>query len=88
MGNSLKVLNPPITQGGPEPASADAVRVAKDVNLKIMRIYGKFLSEDGSAVDYDGIASSSEFQDWKETLRQLHNVCLDLSLFIFDASLQ
>lgn len=75
MGNSLKVLNPPPAQDGSEQTGVDAVRVAKDVNSKIMKIYGKFLSEDGSAVDYDGIAASNEFQDWKATLQQLHNVC-------------
>lgn len=72
-----KVLNPAASNTKDENADAeplDAGRVAKDVNSKILRIYGKFLSEDGSAVDYGGIASSPEFAEWKKLLLSLHHV--------------
>lgn len=74
---STKVLNAPTERDGANQAEpADLGKIAKDVNAKILRIYGKFLSEDGSAVDYEGIAKSQEFAEWKQLLQQLHHVRL------------
>jgi hypothetical protein len=73
---STKVLNAPVDK---EPSTSqasqtDASKLAKELNAKILRMYGKFLSDDGSAVDYDGISKSAEFSEWKSLLQQLHNV--------------
>ena len=38
--------------------------LAKELNSKILKLYGKFLSEDGSEVDYSGMKNSPEFEDF------------------------
>ena len=43
-------------------AQRPATEVAEEMRRLILRLYGQFLSEDGSAVDYKGIGKSADYK--------------------------
>ena len=43
-------------------AQRPATEVAEEMRRLILRLYGQFLSEDGSAVDYKGIGQSADYK--------------------------
>lgn len=59
-------------EGKPRPAPA----VADDVRRQILELYNEFLSTDGNAVDYDGIATSELFKRYVTTTTELQGVDL------------
>jgi len=67
-----KILNPTKSRV-PE---VDATALAQQLHKVILKIYSKFLNEEGSAVDYEGIAASDEFIEFEETTSLLHLISL------------
>eukprot|EP00186_Timspurckia_oligopyrenoides_P004184 CAMPEP_0182446372 /NCGR_PEP_ID=MMETSP1172-20130603/4158_1 /TAXON_ID=708627 /ORGANISM="Timspurckia oligopyrenoides, Strain CCMP3278" /LENGTH=310 /DNA_ID=CAMNT_0024642289 /DNA_START=234 /DNA_END=1166 /DNA_ORIENTATION=- len=49
----------------------DVLSVAKDLRSRIMTMYGMFLSEDGSSVNYAALKKSPEFEDYCEVAAHL-----------------
>ena len=52
-------------------AQRPATEVAEEMRRLILRLYGHFLSEDGSAVDYKGIGQSAEYKVRRNTAQAL-----------------
>jgi hypothetical protein len=78
MGNKgVKILN----EGTAEPTDKSANIIAQELNSQVLKLYGKFLNDQGTAVDYKGLGQSEEFQDFKHKTLLLHNVRLK-ELFI------
>eukprot|EP01108_Squamamoeba_japonica_P003065 TRINITY_DN2555_c0_g1_i1.p1 TRINITY_DN2555_c0_g1~~TRINITY_DN2555_c0_g1_i1.p1 ORF type:complete len:316 (+),score=153.96 TRINITY_DN2555_c0_g1_i1:88-1035(+) len=62
-------------------ADADAAAVATALNRRVLGLYGEFLSDDGNAVDYRGMADSDMFAEFCEavgSLRTLDATTLDV----------
>lgn len=55
----------------------DAKIVAEDVRGRILKLYDEFLSDDGRAVDYDGVRQSDGFKDFVEACEELQRVNLN-----------
>ena len=55
----------------------DAKTVVEDVRRRILKLYDAFLSSDGRAVDYDGIAASNDFKDFVQASEELQRVNLN-----------
>ncbi len=71
MGNKgAKILN----EGTAEQTDKSANTIAQELNTQILKLYGKFLNEQGTAVDYKGLGQSEEFQEFKHKTLLLHNV--------------
>jgi len=51
-------------------------QIAYDLNKTILRLYGKFLSEDGGHVDYSAMKSSEEFAQFSQDTAKLKLVQL------------
>jgi len=56
----------------------DTHSISQKLHKIILNLYGNFLNEDGSVVDYQGIANSEEFREFEQTTFQLHNVALEM----------
>ncbi|KAK3244701.1 hypothetical protein CYMTET_45697 [Cymbomonas tetramitiformis] len=52
------------------------LEVAKTLQKTLLKLQGKFLAEDGSGVDYQGLLKSSEFQEYKQMTGELREVDL------------
>ncbi len=55
----------------------DAKTVVEDVRRRILKLYDAFLSSDGRAVDYAGIAASDDFKDFVQASEELQRVNLN-----------
>jgi glutaredoxin len=55
----------------------DAKTVVEDVRRRILKLYDAFLSSDGRAVDYDGVAASDDFKDFVQASEELQRVNLN-----------
>jgi len=64
-------LNAPFTFST---AARPAVQVSQDLRRQVLKLYGKFLSEDGRKVDYAGMGRSQEFADFVEASAELQAV--------------
>lgn len=51
--------------------------LGEQLRQMILKIYGKFLSEDGKKVNYEGIKASTEFGEYKELATQLIRLHID-----------
>lgn len=77
--SALIVLNDP-EPGAPSSSSDDraeavtAETIASQLNAQVLACYGAFLSDDGRAVDYAGMAQSPEFAAYAAATRQLRRV--------------
>jgi len=58
------------------PSTESASDLAAQINKSILKLYGKFLSDDGKAVDYKGLAASEEFQQFVADTQKLKSVTL------------
>ena len=56
------------------PVIVKASQLAVELRKKIMSLFGKFLRDDGSGVDYAGAAQSAELEEYGEIAEQLCNV--------------
>jgi hypothetical protein len=82
MGNrGGKILN----EGEAEPTDKSANIIAQELNSQVLKLYGKFLNEKGTAVDYKGLGLSEEFKELKSKTLLLRNV--DLSALDEDEKL-
>jgi len=71
MGNKgAKILN----EGTSEQTNKSANTIAQELNSQILKLYGKFLNENGTVVDYNGLGQSEEFKEFKNKALLLHNV--------------
>jgi len=52
-------------------AQRPATEVAEEMRKLILRLYGQFLSDDGSAVDYKGIGQSAAYKSYKKLTLEL-----------------
>mmetsp|Transcript_28430 Transcript_28430/g.80226 ORF Transcript_28430/g.80226 Transcript_28430/m.80226 type:complete len:603 (+) Transcript_28430:121-1929(+) len=69
-----KPLNEHITW---DTEARSASRVAEDLRQLIVALYDKFLSADGTQVDYDGMSSDPLFSDYVNASAELQKVSLD-----------
>jgi hypothetical protein len=72
MGNkSTKPLNIPSKDLQLRDLSIDPKLFSQELNSRIMKLYGTFLSSDGSTLDYEGLARSSEFAEFRQKAQLL-----------------
>ncbi|KAA8496225.1 hypothetical protein FVE85_2380 [Porphyridium purpureum] len=53
-----------------------ATELSKELRVKVLNVYGKFLSDDGSSVDYVALRSSKQFEEYLHAARRLRDVDL------------
>jgi len=68
---NLRALNSGFMSTCVAPSPAE---LGEQLRKQIKLIYGQFLSEDGTRVDYDGIATSDVFAGYEQLARQLQRV--------------
>jgi hypothetical protein len=61
-----------------------AAHLAKNLNKTVLKLYGSFLSEDGTLVDYKAMKSSEGFQDFASQTSHLKKVKFQRSQNSFD----
>lgn len=49
-------------------------QIAYTINKSILRLYGKYLNDDGTHVDYQGMKNSEEFKQFSDDTRRLREV--------------
>ncbi|CBY40889.1 unnamed protein product, partial [Oikopleura dioica] len=59
--------------------------LGEQMRIQIKKLYGKYLNDDGTSVDYDGLADSEEFGEYVKITAQLQRV--DLSQLSVDGRL-
>ena len=65
----------------PKPARKASV-VAEELRERILKLYDRFLSADGKAVDYEGLSTSPFFDEYIDASAELQRVeVFDLSRY-------
>lgn len=85
MGNKgVKILN----EGTADPTDKSANTIAQELNSQVLKLYGKFLNDQGTAVDYKGLGQSEEFKEFKHKTLLLHTVSIRELLMIINKNLR
>merc|ERR1712126_773471 len=74
MGNTMNILNKSPSDSTSNTSASD---VAASLQRMILRLKGKYLSEDGKSVDYQGLRNDDLFLEFENHVDQLYTVNLD-----------